>query len=130
MGEHGGLKGIADFVLGSEHDNRRVVFPDFFMTCQMFVVPQVGVRDDKARLRCGDRHSRRLLVQHRVEVGVPGIHARGADGVGCLLREFDRGEAATGRLKAPEFLVVLGGDVIPRGAAVAGHGDGFSLGEL
>src|SRR5271166_4298389 len=70
-----------------------------------------------------------LLVEHRVKVRMPGVHTRGADSVGLLLRQLDRSEASTGLPETLESLVVLGRDKVPCGAAVAGHGNGFALGQ-
>ena len=85
-GQHRDLGGISALLLTGQHDNGRAVFASLLLTSQMFVVPEIRIGNDKAGFWSWDRQYAPLLVEHRVKLRVPGVHTRGADGMGLLLR--------------------------------------------
>jgi hypothetical protein len=57
-------------------DHAWAIFAPFFLTRFVFVVPQIGVRYHKARLRRGDRHAPVLFrLKHGIEMRMPLVHA-------------------------------------------------------
>src|SRR5271157_557084 len=94
----------------------------------MLAVPEIGVGDDKPRLRGGDGHAPPLFLEHVVEGRMPRIHARRADGPDLFIRKLRSGEAVPGFPEAPEFLVFIRADEVAGDLAVARDGDGCALG--
>jgi hypothetical protein len=84
--QHRDIGGLAARALAGKHDYSRAVLASFFMTSQMLMVPQVSVGNDETGFRRRDRHRPGLFVKHGVEMRVPNVHPRGADGSGLLLR--------------------------------------------
>ena len=62
--------------LDRKHDHAGAVFAPFFPSRFVFVVPQIGIGDDKARFRRRDRHVLSLFrLNHGIEMRVPLVHA-------------------------------------------------------
>lgn len=62
--------------LDCQDDHARAIFAPFFLSRFVLVVPQIGIGNDKARLRRGDRHAPALFrLKHGIEMRMPLIHA-------------------------------------------------------
>jgi hypothetical protein len=115
-GDDGGAVG---FALDRENDHARPVFLSLFPSGLVLVVPEIGIGDDEARLRVGDRHEPPLLgVEQLVERSVPRIHARRADCFDFFLRQIGGGEAAAAFAEALELLIFVRADEVAGDLAV------------
>jgi hypothetical protein len=62
--------------LNRKHDHARAIFAPFFLSRLVFVMPQIGIGYDEARLGCGYRHAPALFgLEQGVEMRVPLVHA-------------------------------------------------------
>jgi hypothetical protein len=62
--------------LNRQHDYARTIFAPFFPSRFVLVVPQIGIRYDKARFGRRDRHAPALFrFKHGIERRMPLVHA-------------------------------------------------------
>jgi hypothetical protein len=62
--------------LDRKHDHAGAVFAPFFPSRFVFVVPQIGIGNDKARFGGGYRHAPALFgLKHAIEMRMPLVHA-------------------------------------------------------
>src|SRR6516162_2022644 len=126
--QNGNERGAIGFTFNGEHDDARPVLLSLFQPGPMFVVPEIRIGDDEARLRIGYRHGPPLFgIEQLVEMRVARVHARRADGFNLFLRQLSAGKAAAGFAETPELLIFVRADEVAGDLAVAGNGNGLAL---
>jgi len=119
---------IVRWALDCQHDHARAIFSSFHATRFTLVVPQIGIRNDKTRLGRGYRHAPGLFfLEHRIEMPMPMVHARGRDRLDPFVGKLGRREAATAVLEAAEFFVLIRRNEIAGDGPVARYCDRLSL---
>ena len=84
--------------LDGEHDDARPILAAFVLAAPRFVIPQVGTRNNQARLGGRNRHPPSLLlVKQAVEVIVARVHARRGDLLDFFVRKLGGAKAPAHR---------------------------------